>query len=86
MSNDKLKQEQILSYLSKDMMEKILHQKYPIIHEISTDPFTKDALNIVHHIHEYCWGREEQQRVKKIMDDVNDGKRSVPKDRYEEMQ
>ena len=85
MSNNKLTQEQILSYVSKDMMEKILHQKYPILHEVSKDPFTKDAINLVLHVHEYCWGKQEAQRVSKIMQDVMDGKRPVPTDRYEEM-
>ena len=86
MSNNKLTQEQILSYVSKDMMEKILHHKYVIPNDrIHNDPFTKDAFNLVLHVHEYCWGKQEAQRVSKIMQDVMDGKRPVPTDRYEEM-
>ena len=82
MNDDK----QILSYISKDMMEKILHHKYMIYGpKVFNDPFTKDAINLVLHVHEYCWGKQEAQRVSKIMKDVMDGKRPIPTDRYEEM-
>ena len=82
MNDDK----KILSYISKDMMEKILHHEYRIHGpKVFNDPFTKDAINLVLHVHEYCWGKQEAQRVAKIMKDVMDGKRPIPKDRYEEM-
>ena len=82
MENKKI--EKILTFLSKDMMEKVLQKIYTGEDMPKESIFIRDSLNLLLFVHEYCWGSQEARRVSKIMDDVMAGKRSVPKNRYEE--
>jgi len=77
--------EKLLTYLSKDMMEKILHRDYPVHDVPLKSMFAVDALNLLLYIYEYCWGKQESQRVHSIMSDVLSGKRKAPSNKYQEM-